>query len=295
MNTEEVIDSYVADVVKRLPRRQRIDVGQELRSLLREDLGPQPEGVLEYLRAFGRPAEVAARYGRTITVIDSADSRLFLRTSVIGIAVVWLAGALVVAQEGGEHWAQQWWFSAGLPALWWPGLLVVCFAGAAWARQRWPQLAEWKPRPVDRDHVSRLGYGAAVVGAVLGTFVLATPIFLLDKVFNASTSAQDAFEYSAGFTLGPAVLALLVAQILLLTAIMIRGRWETITRRLDVAVSIAMCALLTWVLLAGDIYQSEPTNETARFALVVIVVSTLISLVRKLRNVRLRSAFTPTT
>ena len=32
------LDSYVSDVVKRLPRRQRVDVALELKSLLAEEL-----------------------------------------------------------------------------------------------------------------------------------------------------------------------------------------------------------------------------------------------------------------
>lgn len=37
MTADELIDSYVADVVTLLPRRQRRDVAQELRVLLREE------------------------------------------------------------------------------------------------------------------------------------------------------------------------------------------------------------------------------------------------------------------
>ena len=37
MTADELIDSYVADVVMLLPRRQRRDLAQELRVLLREE------------------------------------------------------------------------------------------------------------------------------------------------------------------------------------------------------------------------------------------------------------------
>ena len=37
MTADELIDSYVADVVMLLPRKQRRDVAQELRVLLREE------------------------------------------------------------------------------------------------------------------------------------------------------------------------------------------------------------------------------------------------------------------
>ena len=186
MNTDEIVDSYVADVVKRLPRRQRTDVALELKSLLVEELAEArgseatPERAARLLlRAFGRPADVAARYRPAMATIDPADSRLFWRATGIGVAVIWLIGLLVVAEKAGtvppEQLVQQWWRDAGVAALWWPGFLVVCFAAAAWARRRWPRLAEWKPRPFDRDRVSRIGSGAAIVGAIVGALILANP------------------------------------------------------------------------------------------------------------------------
>src|SRR6185369_19901 len=98
MNVEDMLDSYVSNVVKRLPRRQRVDVALELKSLLAEELAgedgirPTPERTLERLRAFGRPADVAARYRPAVTIIDPSDSRLFLRASVVGVAIIWLVG-----------------------------------------------------------------------------------------------------------------------------------------------------------------------------------------------------------
>ena len=44
MTADELIDSYVADVVTLLPRRQRRDVAQELRVLLREEADAAASG-----------------------------------------------------------------------------------------------------------------------------------------------------------------------------------------------------------------------------------------------------------
>ena len=79
MNANDVIESYVADVAAKLPRKQRNDVAFELRSLLAEELQGKAEAAgraadatmaTELVNAFGRPAEVAARYQPTLTVID---------------------------------------------------------------------------------------------------------------------------------------------------------------------------------------------------------------------------------
>src|SRR5690606_21056783 len=104
-----------AEVATRLPRRRRNDVAFELRALLEEELQGRAEAAgrpadaemaTELLRAFGRPAEVAARYRPTLTVIDPADGWSFVRASAIGLAILWAAGLLRLpwssAESGGE-------------------------------------------------------------------------------------------------------------------------------------------------------------------------------------------------
>jgi hypothetical protein len=82
------------------------------------------------------------------------------------------------------------------------------------------RLAEWKPRPLDRDRASRIGYGAAIVGANVGALILANPSLLLDHAFGgrAAPEAYAAFAYDDGFarTLGLALLVVLDAHLLLL-------------------------------------------------------------------------------
>ena len=309
MNVDEILDSYVSNVVKRLPRRQRVDVALELKSLLADELAgedgtrPTPERALELLRAFGRPADVAVRYRPAVIIIDPADSRVFLRAAVIGVAIIWLVGLLAVLRErdtlDGLQLFQRWYTGAGLPALWWPGFLVVCSAVAAWVRRRWPRLRQWSPRPVDRDRVNRFWYGLAVIGAVAGIVALAAPRLWLDAVFGGRAAAQAdaAFAYDSSFVrvLGPAVLVVVGLDVALLFALLVRGRWQPLTRRIDIGLNLATCALLTWILFAGKIFQAEPTNQIVRLALLIIVVTSLIAVARKLRAVRLRSALAPQT
>lgn len=83
---------------------QRKDVALELRALLRDELDGSDDP-LARLRAFGRPTEVAARYGRPLTVIDQADTRRFVRLSVIGVLVIWLLGAASVRDVVHWYWA----------------------------------------------------------------------------------------------------------------------------------------------------------------------------------------------
>src|SRR5579859_5927880 len=95
MTADELIDSYVADVVMLLPRGQRRDVAQELRVLLREEADAAASGqasreqaVRALLDGFGRPADVAARYGSPVTLIDPADTRRFLTLAIAGAVLI---------------------------------------------------------------------------------------------------------------------------------------------------------------------------------------------------------------
>jgi len=103
MTAEDLIDSYVADVVTLLPRQQRRDVAQELRMLLREEAGAaadreasQEQATRALLARFGRPAEVAARYGSPVTLIDPADTRRFLTLAVAGAVLITFGAVLNV-------------------------------------------------------------------------------------------------------------------------------------------------------------------------------------------------------
>ncbi len=106
MTADELIDSYVADVVLLLPRKHRRDVAQELRMLLREEVdaaasgqGSREQAARALLADFGRPADVAARYGSPVTLIDPADTRRFLTLAMAG-AVLIPFGAILNALTG---------------------------------------------------------------------------------------------------------------------------------------------------------------------------------------------------
>ncbi len=83
MTTDELIDSYVADVVTLLPRKQRRDVAQELRMLLREevdaaasDQAAREQAASALLAGFGRLTwrRATARRSPSSTRRTPADS-----------------------------------------------------------------------------------------------------------------------------------------------------------------------------------------------------------------------------
>ncbi|MFC9558085.1 hypothetical protein [Agromyces sp. NPDC056965] len=160
MDPNVIIESYVSDVVGRLPRRQRADVGFELRSLLREELAGRTEDAgrpadeamaLALLGAFGRPQDVADRYRPAgFTIIRPADAPRFAWIALGGVALQWaitlpaayldptIAAWAASAGVAGAWWAPlpAWWLTWGLGAFWWPGFLITFTIIAAAIRHK---------------------------------------------------------------------------------------------------------------------------------------------------------------
>ncbi|GHJ47538.1 hypothetical protein Cs7R123_48800 [Catellatospora sp. TT07R-123] len=303
MNADDLIDSYVSDVVAQLPRRQRDDVAAELRSLLHDELAERAAApgadrdalARDLLNGFGHPNEVVLRYRPARPLIDPVDTRRAVRTSVIGVAVIWAVGLARVLWPPVpyDHWllaVRDWWLGAALPALWWPGVVGVCFAGTAWVRRRFADRLAWQPRPPATDAVNRGGRFTAAAFAVAGTALMLWFPQFLDLVSGGrvAQSALDAFVYDPGFlrVRGPVLLAAVVSSIALLVAVGVRGRWERATRRLSLGLTVFMGAAMAWSALAGPVFVAAPTDEIMKLALVVLTLVVVIDGYQQLRRLR---------
>jgi len=302
MTADELIDSYVADVVTLLPRKQRRDVAQELRMLLREEVdaaaggqASREEATRALLASFGRPADVAARYGSPVTLIDPADTRGFLTLAMAGAVLIpfgtilnELTGQPDPRRDLGQAIQKAWPYVFA-----WLGLLVVGFAVAAWARRRRPD-AGWKPRPIPTDRISRPGRAAAIIFFVLGTLVLINPAWLIRTVSGgrAAPAAYEAFAYDEGFLRlrGPVVLGLMIAGLIILATLLLQGRWRPWIRQAEMVHSLAVCIVLTWAVGAGPIFKATPTDRSVKGAASLIVLVTLIDLAVRTRRHHVRQA-----
>ncbi|WDS34955.1 hypothetical protein [Pseudoxanthomonas sp.] len=295
MNAHDVIDSYVTDVAVRLPRRQRNDVAFELRALLDEELqdraasagrAPDADMAIGLVRGFGRPAEAAARYRPTVTIIDPVDGRAFLWTTVIGLAVIWGAGLLGQLQQPAASAEAFWlglgrWWGAALPgALWWPGALVLGFGLAAWARRRQPQRAEWTPRAPDRIQGSRVAMAFGMVGIVCGVAVLLDPTWMLDVLWHgrAAPAAYAALTYTPEFLhrQAPVLLGLILLNLPLFAAVMVRGRWSPLLRRLELGLGLLTCAAMIWTVLDGPAFMTQASDSAFKGLVVLVALYSLV-------------------
>jgi hypothetical protein len=306
MTPDEIIDSYVYDVVRLLPRRQRNDVARELQALLRDELadGGAPDSdaaqaALALVRRFGPPAEVAARYRTPLTIIDPVDAHRFARAAWVGIAVIVLGGLVVtVAQpEFGSdplRSLQGYWSSALQVSLSWLGFLVVCAAAAASARRRRPAAKAWTPGGHHRVHgqsVSRFGYAAAIAGMVLGIAVLIDPQQFLRSVTGGAIAqpALDVFAYDPAFVSQrlPVIVGLLALNALVYAVVAVEGSWRRLTRRVEVGLSLAIIGAMAWLVLAGNVYQAVETDRSIKLALVILIAVCLPFAVMRIRRERL--------
>ncbi len=297
-----VIEAYVLDVVRRLPRQERNDVGVELRSLLTESLRDRAADAgraadeamaLDIVREFGRPEEVAARYHPPgDPIIPPAQTTAFVWTGFIGIALQWATTLPLVfnGQLGGASAIGAWWVTYGLGAFWWPGFLVSITIIAAFIRRRWPAAPQaWRPKVLDRDQVNRslhmLGFGAALAG--IGIWV-ATAWFVLTN----SSPAAKALAFAPDFltTRAPVILLYWAAGLTLMLVVIIEGRWRPLTRQINVGMQVLACALMAWLILGGPLFVGEVADRTTKAALVLILVLIVIQIAADLwgRRVRLR-------
>lgn len=281
MTADEIIESYVADVARLLPRRQRRDVALELRLLLTEQIDAtgrsghdQAEAAREVLAGFGRPAEVAARYGTPVSLIDPADTRGFLTLAISGAALIVL-GAVLNALSGPVGRAS---LNAGtaVAVFAWFGTLTAGFAVAAWLRRRQPQPTAWKPRPLLDDRISRPGRAAALAFFTLGTLVLIDPAGLSVKAFGTELAAPY-FTYDEAFLRqrGPFVLGLMVLGLAIQATVLVQGRRRLLTERADLVHALAVCVVLTWILSAGPIFRAATTDQLVKGAIGLIILFAL--------------------
>ncbi|HYF16029.1 MAG TPA: hypothetical protein VD971_13245 [Phycisphaerales bacterium] len=254
MNAHDVIESYVRDVARYLPREKRNDVAFELRSLLGDELAakaqaagraPDKAMAMDLLNGFGRPAEAAGRYFQRPAVIDPTDTHHFL---------IWtLAAAITVSVLSRTSWTGA--TSAGGLFLQCLGALVVVFAAMGWWRRRRPDASGWRPKR-GQDCMPR-GLAALAMTATLifPVFMYAAPqtfvrIVFLGTLPTGGVELTEAFSQSGLRAITMTLLVLLAAMY---TAIGVQGRGRPWTGWTSVVLHGAL-----GLLLVGHAAPTEP-------------------------------------
>lgn len=293
MNPNDVIDAYVADVIRRVPGKDRDGIGLELRGLLAEMLADRAQAqgraaddamVLAMLRDFGTPAGIAARY-RTpgLLLLPPEETRTFALLSLVGIALQW---ALTLPRVfDGSLSAGGWWLTQGLGAFWWPGFLAMGYLFSAWLRHRGLFQPKWRPRTVDPERIDRRAMAFGLFWFAVGA-TLVTCLPWLAKAMPGPLPEIFAFDPEFLRVRAWPVLPLWVASFATLASVCVQGRWTPLARKLEIVSSVAFLALLAWWLAAGPMFQAKPTDDGARGAIALVIVFIAIDLVVRIRRRR---------
>lgn len=258
-----LIDRYIHEVGRRLPRKNRSDIQTELRSLLTDTLEDRTQGepseddIVALLQEFGPPQKVAASYApEGQYLIGPALYPLF--RMVVGIALAAVLGAQILALGVGFIFdntliqpleALAGLFSS-LPATF--GSVVIVFAILQWFDVRPESQDEpWDPRSLpqieDSQEVNR---GERIFGIIAGSVLLALLLAFPDRI-GVYTSPGGAFFANPIIVQYLGLISFsLLASIALDIYLLWQGRWSTLSRVVRLAANLLSMAVL-YLLFAG--------------------------------------------
>ncbi|WP_420643426.1 hypothetical protein [Candidatus Leptofilum sp.] len=318
MNTNEMIDRYVNEVGGKLPRKMRADIEMELRSLLLDALEEQSDGepttkeTAVFLQEFGHPDKIAAQYRPEEVLIGSKLFPIYkivvtVTVSIIGVLhLLWLG--LALWQGGGADWlgtATELFFSFGRSAILNAGIVTLIFAIIE--RVAADQLAlpdksnyEWDPfslPPVkDPDRINR---GELIAGIFFGALFLVWlnifPNWLGGTNFGEETTGIWVLVTAEFMALIPLFSASLLLDVVLKTAVLIQGRWNRITRWIEVGTSIFGLYVAYRIFSLEQISTVPFFTTMVKIGLAVVLVIGTLEVVGKLMRLLFGRPFTPRT
>lgn len=321
MDPNTIIDSYVADVVRHLPRRQRADVALELRSLLDDELAGRAADAgrpadstlaMELLTTFGPPRDVTDRYRPAgFTIIRPSEAPRFTWIALGGVALIWAITLPVTMlgvnpitgwDYGADAWWGRltvWWLGAGIGALWWPGAMITyTLIGALVDHRHQSTPKAWTPAPsrtIDRDLVSRPATVVLLAAGVLGAAIVIALPWLAYWAPGLPQPAVEALALDPDFLhwRAPWLLPVWAASFILYVLVLVAGRWTVPTLRARGVLSLAMATLLLWWSLAGPAFISPAADSTARSLFAVLAIYSAVDAVMAFRRSRSTSRKTP--
>jgi len=261
----ELIDRYVHEVGRHLPRKNRTDIQAELQSTLVDTLEARVEGEpslddeVELLQEFGSPQAVAASYWPEGQYL--IGPRLYpLFRMVVGIVLivfvivqlVLLGIAVVFNQEVLSFMSVLDILSEVIGSVFTAfGIIVIVFAILQRFDVRPETDQEWDPRDLPQveedDTVSR---GGTVAEITISLVIIAILLFLPDKIGVVVSPGMEVILNPVIISYIPLIILSILLGIALDVILLWRGRWETGTRLAKIATNLFGIYVL-YVLIAG--------------------------------------------
>ncbi len=299
----DLIERYVYDVSRRLPRRLRSDVEKELRSTLYDtldatDAGDRAESaqsddrVVEVLRSFGPPAQLAASYRSGPSFLVGPELYpAFLKTmKIVVLVIVGLAAASVIAGSIGEpnpifEIAKGLVFSNFIGniihTLGWVVLVFWIIQLTASGSRKTvgagnlglpltgdPTSTSWDPHSLpkhdDPDRIGRSGVKVEI-GIMIALVVLFT---VFPRAIGVPVSTNDERHWVAlmgpGFLAGRGLFCAGFVCTVMLNLILLRhNRWTIPTRVFELVISGVFIAAMLPMVTNGNVIANDPGDLVA--------------------------------
>ncbi|HLO30324.1 MAG TPA: hypothetical protein VK249_14365 [Anaerolineales bacterium] len=282
-----LIDKYIVEVGKHLPRKNRADIQSEIRSTLedmldeRKQTGPADETmVLALLKEYGSPREVAATYKTHQYLIGPRLFPLFemvvriVLTVVTAVSLLGLGVGLAKTGFTGTAFISpiKDWFLNII------GSLIAAFGNIALvfailertsvADKYEKDFNEWDPTELksepDPDQIDLPDHIFTIIFTLLALVILNLyPNLLSIRMQNNATWTAIPVLTETFFRFLPWINIMGLLQILLNGFLLSRREWTTPTRILSIVMDIAQASLLVLILRTPGIFGITPESLTA--------------------------------
>jgi hypothetical protein len=320
-----LIDKYIAEVGKNLPRRNRADIEAEIRSTLEDMLEERSQGtspadeatIMELLKQYGAPGEVAAKYKThqyligprlfpTFEKVVKIVGAVVAGTSMIGLgtslAQSGLTGPEFVSAIG--KWIGG--LFTGLIAAF--GNIAIIFAiiertKAADAFEK--EINEWDPRELERendpDEVDKADHVATIIFSALALVVFNLyPDLLSIRYYDGSNWVTIPILTATFFSYLPWINLMALLQIVFSSFMLGQKYWTPIARILDIGLHLAGMVLAIIILRTPGILGIDPQilatmgiadsaealsrlfNALPTILILLVVVATAVSVIKHL-------------
>ena len=282
-----LIDKYISEVGKHLPRKNRADIEAEIRSTLEDMLDERTQGaspakdetVMEVLKEYGAPSEVAAKYkphqyqyliGPRLFPIFERVVRIVLAI-VFGASLIGLGTSLAQSGLTGSEFVSaigKWiggLFTGLIAAFGNIALVFAIIERTKAADEFQKEVRDWDPKELEReqdpDEVDKADHVATIIFSTLALVVfnlypdLLSIRYISDGVWVTIPILTPAF-----FSFLPWINLMAVMQIIFSSFMLGQKDWRPLTRVLDITLHIAGMALAVIILRTPGITYVTPAT-----------------------------------
>jgi hypothetical protein len=318
MESNELIERYVYEVGRRLPRKMQADIQLELSSLLHDTLKeqadaegvePTPEMAAAVLRDFGKPKEIAAQYHREQYLIGPQLFPTFKTIIVIVLTIISIGHAVgfIFSLARGE--APNFWLSLGnmlvdyaQAVIFNAGLVTFVFAileRAPFERTTVSEMADWDPFELpevkDPDRIKR---SEVTTGIFWTIFFIILFNYFPEYIGYIGIEGGEVKGFSLlaseFFVHVPWLTSIWSLEVLLKVIVLRDGRWQRSTRWAEFGLGLFTLYVMYQIVIGGPIFTLSILTSIMRVVIWIGLVFGVFGAIGQLYRLLLGRPFTPT-